>query len=58
MVVDAVIAEPVSAMKFPENRELTGKISDFGPFLASSTENSDLISARYGQFPCLLEQGI
>lgn len=44
--------------KFPENRELTGKFSEYCPLRANLAQNSSPISVRYGRFPCISQQGI
>jgi hypothetical protein len=58
MVTDAVGVEPVSAPKFPGNREKNRDLSPLGAVSGPNVPVDPIISGGYSKIPCCLKQGI
>jgi len=58
VVADAVGFEPVSAAKFPANREKNREFRQFRPQSAILVFSQRANSIAYSKIPCKMEQGI
>ena len=58
MVADAVVVEPVSAPKFPANREINREFFDFGLARGSEVAICPMIHWTWSKIPYSTEQGI
>ena len=58
MVADAVVVEPVSAPKFPANREINREFFDFGLARGSEVAICPMIHRTWSKIPYSTEQGI
>jgi hypothetical protein len=58
VVADAVIVEPVSAPKFPANREINREFFDFGLARGSEVTICLMIQRTWSKIPYSTEQGI
>jgi hypothetical protein len=58
LVADALNIEPVSTIKFPDNRENTGNFFDFGPNCTILASNLPAPSMACSQIPYSMELGI
>ena len=56
--MDAVVCEPVSAAKFPANRQKTGNFRRKRPDWAVQIAVINVISMSYDEIPYSVEQGI
>jgi hypothetical protein len=58
VVVDAVVVEPVSTLKFPANREINREFCDFRLIGAILIANQQANSNCCSEIPYVTEQGI
>jgi hypothetical protein len=58
VVADAVVVEPVSAPKFPANREINREFFDFGLARGSEVAICPMIHWTWSKIPYSTEQGI